>query len=248
MSDAADQGLKLHAAADADVQQYRPVSGWAVAALLLGLLSPLAFVGAIFWLLPVLGVAVSVLALRQFSMPDNVSTGRSAALVGLALGLVFGTAAPAAQWSETWLLKREARSLGEAWFAHLAAGQPAKAAQLAVSPNLRRPLDDKLWDYYRSGPEARKELEDLIAQPHVRTLLALGPRAKIRFYETGDVTRYEQRDLLTQYFAVTRDDQGRTKTFFVRVLTERSINPKTKRAGWQIMATSGGVRPTSLGQ
>jgi hypothetical protein len=77
----------------------------------------------------------------------------------------------------------------------------------------------------------------------VRTLLALGPRAQVRFYQTGDQTHTDDVDLVDQWYAVTYEEKGERKSFFVLV---RMMRQKLSggKAGWRIMQTEGGGRPT----
>ena len=71
---------------------YHSVSSVAVVALVVGILSPLAFAHVLLWSLPLVGVAVSLAALVQIDRSDGVLIGRKAAIVGLVLSLIAGLA------------------------------------------------------------------------------------------------------------------------------------------------------------
>jgi hypothetical protein len=120
--------------------------------------------------------------------------------------------------------------------------QPLKAHQLTLSPRLRQPLGENLWGLYRNNARSRKELEAYVQRPLVRTLLALGPRPMVRFYETAGQIHDGNEDLVDSVFAVTYEEEGETKSFFVDVQAYRT-DLGDGSAGWQILQTRGGVRP-----
>src|SRR5262245_41408506 len=74
---------------------YHPLSGLAVAGLVMALASPLAFLHPVLWLLPMAGAAVSAAALRRITLAWPEQAGRRLALLGLCVGLIVAAAAPA---------------------------------------------------------------------------------------------------------------------------------------------------------
>lgn len=224
---------------------YRTPNGWAIAGLVAGIFSFLAMFGPLGWIVPAAAIVASSAALFRLGSRESVTFGRGAALVGLSLGLIFLTAGPTAQWSAEWSLQEEAKQVAIEWFEYLQHNEPHKAAQLGVSPELRQPLDDSLWAYYREHPEAKRELEDFVRQPLTRALLTLGPTAQVRYYETQNIERGAKHDQLEQFYAVTYDDAGKKKSFFVRLTMNRSIDPATDRGRWRVSNAGGGVRPKS---
>jgi hypothetical protein len=66
---------------DDQVAEYRPISGWAVAGLLIGLLSPLAMVDPLLWAVPIIAGAVCIRAFGQIKQKAPVMIGRKAAWV-----------------------------------------------------------------------------------------------------------------------------------------------------------------------
>ena len=87
---------------DAQLAEYRAVAGQAVLGLIFGLLSPVALIDPMLWVVPLLGVFFSVWALRRINKYAPAMIGRKAALVALALSLLFAAAAPA-----DWLIYRK---------------------------------------------------------------------------------------------------------------------------------------------
>jgi len=231
---------------------YRAVSLKCVLGLALGVASPLAFLGPVLWLVPVLGIALAASGLRDVRRADRQLVGRTAGLVGLGLALLCGTAAASHETSRQWWIRAEAKEVASAWFDFLAADQPQLAHQLTVTPAARQPLDAAaLWDYYRRDSAAAEELEQFVAVPLVRTLLALGDRALVRFWSTEKQTRYGRSstyrslDQIIQVYAVTYAGPEERTTFFCRLILERVTDATSGRTGWQIARYRGGVRPRS---
>lgn len=102
---------------------YRPVSRLAVAAAALGAASTLALVGPVFWIVPIVGVAVSWAALARVGRRDAPQAGRLAALAGLALALGFGVQAVATTATAEWLARGRAEAAARFWLDTVAAGR-----------------------------------------------------------------------------------------------------------------------------
>ena len=78
--------------------------------------------------------------------------------------------------------------------------------------------------------------------PLVRTLLALGPKAQVGFYRTVGQSHNNDRDEVDQLYAVTYEEDGERKSFFVSVHLQRT-KLSDGAASWRIISTQGGVRP-----
>jgi hypothetical protein len=248
---------------DAEVAQYRPFCGLAVVAAALGLLSALALWAPLFWFLPVLGVVLAAVALRRIAAADPPPVGRTAALLGLGLSLVFAAAATTDFYSYRWMLRREARQFGLLWFGYLTGEfdgrginvgsgkgkpQPQMACHLMEPAASRRPLDDKLWAYYPSGSDERQRLEGFVGWRAVHALLLLGNRATVRYYDTDKQWTSNERDYVAQSFAVTyRSAEGEKETFFVRLIMERSPLERKRQAFWRVARAEGDIMPVALG-
>jgi hypothetical protein len=234
---------KLTSARDDELGAYRPVSRLAIVGVIVGLLSPLALVDLNLLLFPLVGVVVCAWALIRIARSGTPLLGRKAAWLGLVVAVLCGTAALADFYVYRWLVRREARQFAEAWFGFLAHGEPHKAHQLTLPPAERWPLDENLWTFYREGPKWQEKLDDYIAPAKpgepprlVHTLLELDDRAEVRYRETiyeqplGEMLR------VGQVYAVTHDDDGQKKTFFVAVDLERRRLPDG-RWNWRLTAT-----------
>lgn len=104
-------------------QDYRPVSGLAVAAAVVGAVSAVSFVGPGLWFVPVIGIVLSVLAIRTISRPGVELLGHGAAVAGLALSIGVGCAAVSA-WLVSWqLAKDRAVAVAESWAGEIRGGR-----------------------------------------------------------------------------------------------------------------------------
>ena len=140
--------------------------------------------------------------------------GRTPALLGLALSLIFGAAAPAHVLSRNFWLTSRAERVGDEFFAQLQAGHPEQAFELTLraTEKGRSPKhgpeetsapaagDDKA----AQKPAVRTALEEFLAERPVSTLVAMGDRLSARHVRTDILpsellrqevaVRYEVRD------------------------------------------------------
>jgi hypothetical protein len=231
---------------DADIAQYRVLSVSAVLSLLLGVSSALGLVSPLFWIVPVAGVALGLLALGRIARNAPALTGRKAAILGLFLSVLFGASGVMDWCSYRWMLRTEARRFAGTWFQLLADDEPEKAFQLTVHPPHRAKLDAPLWEFYRKEPRSRRDLEKYVKDPLVRTLLALGSKATARYYDTfGQGTDGDKVQVYLIYAVSFDAEDGRRESFFVGVELER-VEMESGTANWRITETKQDVVPTTL--
>jgi hypothetical protein len=222
---------------DAEIAGYRALSGQAVAGLVVSLLAPVAFLAAWLWVVPLVGLVLSASGLRRIARDPAALTGRKFAWTGLVISLAVTVAAPTEWLYYRWVVEHEARQFSSLWIRCLTHDEPHKALQLNTPPRERRPLDDSLWAYYRNDRKQRESLKSYVASPVQRTLLALGPRAIVRFYETAEQSEYLDGDLVAETYAITYEEEGEKRSFFVTVHAMRS-QTGDHEAGWQIVAAA----------
>jgi hypothetical protein len=222
---------------DTEMAGYRALSGLAIAGLLLGIVTPLALLTPWLWILPLAGLILSASGLRRIARDPTALTGRKMAWTGLLISLVVAVAAPTDWLYYRWVLRNDARQFSSLWLRCLTHDEPHKAFQLCQRPQERRPLDDSLWAYYRNDQKQQNSLRTYVASPLVRTLLALGPRAVVRFYDTVDQEEYDNGDLVSLTYAVTYEEEGEKKSFFITIESLRS-NAGNGDAGWRIVGAA----------
>ena len=224
--------------------EYRSMEPWALIGLVLGLISPVATLATLLLIVPPAGVLASVIALVRIRAERDRS-GRPAALIGLALS-VFFLALPLGQAAMVRVLVwRQARPTADAFLEFLRERSPEKAMTLKMWPENRHQFDEGLWAFFRNNKDAQRELRKFIAEPAVRTMLALGERAQVRFYKTAGVASNGPRVLVNYWYTVTYDDeQGKKTTFVLRLLMERVATQSANLPPWRVKDFSGSIDPT----
>jgi hypothetical protein len=190
---------------DRDLIDYRPISGWAMAALLLGLAAGLALVHPLLLCVPIAGIAVAMIALRRIERSPVKLLGRKAALVGLAFSVIYGVAAPVRLKSRDHWLSTRAERLADEFLDDVRSGKTDEAFALCLrsvekmpAHNPRGTPDEKGADEPQDGRKiffseqpvakllewrARAERTRL----HTEVLLSDGPRQPV-------VVMYQIRD------------------------------------------------------
>jgi hypothetical protein len=162
-----------------EAADYRKVSGLAIFSLLLGIAAPLSFFATLLWAIPLVGVAVALLALRQISESNGTLVGRTSAIVGLALSVVFVSAASTREIRIQQLHTQYATAAGMHWIELLRAGQIEQAYDLTYtgarpSPPLRGETE-----------EPKSKLVETFAKfPAVNALSNLADTAVVRADKT----------------------------------------------------------------
>lgn len=222
---------------------YRPMSGTAVAGLVMALISPVAFLHPVLWIVPLVAVALCLRARWSIQRSYPSQAGSTVALLGLVLSGVTAAAVPARLATRHILLERQCRQLMDDWLTYLRRGEPQKAYQLTVVPERRAKLDDSLWDVYRSREDDRKKLKMFTISPPVATLLSLRDLANVRYYRT------ERRDTtlagmeVARVYAVTFPREGKPTTYFMRVTFVHTDGQKDQGTGWRIVEKQAPYRP-----
>jgi len=224
-------------------ESYSTVSLWAVVSLSLGLASALVLVHPLLAFIPALAVATSLAALRQIEHYKPAYVGRRAALAGLALA-VFFVAAFLSRWVvEYRVAATQARRFGARVVELLATGNPMEAHQLTLGAASRMAPDESMLELYRADRAMSDGLRSFTEEPVVRVLLELGEQARVRFYATDMVQASGDDAIVSQIFAVTYEENGERKTFFVRLLLARERRPGESQPHWKLIKVLGDVRP-----
>lgn len=221
---------------DDRIVEYRAVSGLAIVGLLLGLASPLAMWRLLLLGVPAAAIFVCLLALSRIRDSGGHLFGRRIAVLGLCLAIFFAAAAPARTATKSYLIAGQARPLADQFFKLLTTNEPRKALQLTKLPSSRQPFDAQLWDYYRTDADARQGLKKFVKMPLVRSLLALGDKAQVRFYENGVVKSITHGlDTAALTYAVTFDKAEQKTSFFVVIVLERKSQYKDGVPRWRVV-------------
>ena len=225
---------------DEELTHYQSVSGLACMALLLGLFSWTAIFTPALWPVAFVGVVVGIAALVRIHRRAPELLGCKPALIGLLLSLVFSFAGPSEVLASRWLVRSEGRRIAAEFLREIQQNRPAAAFQLTIPAGRRAPATVDLGASYYAGSDARAGLERFVAQPPIQALLALGGRARIRYYDTEFQGHDEDGDVLRLLYAVTYEEAGRKTSFFVGLSMRRKVLAAAHVADWWIEGVKGG--------
>ncbi len=234
--------IESHAESDASFE-YQSVEHWAVASLLIGLLSPVALVAPVMWFVPILGWLSGGVALAKIrSGPGR--PGRVLVLVGLALSTFFLVVPAARMVSARILLAGQPRPVADKFLEYLQERSPEKALTLQWVPDYRHGVGDNLWLFFRSDADADADLRKFVSQPMIRMLLALGKDAQVRYYKTALVGMSGDLAQVEYWYSITfTDEDDQKKTYFIGILLERKPTRDPNLNPWRVRNFGGGFKP-----
>lgn len=109
--------------AEDNADEYRPISTFAVLALVAGCSSILALTSQILWVFPILATVLSIAAVRDTAIGKSHKVGRGIALVGLALSVGFGVQSFSVFSVNAWIDHSRARETVLQWHQAIRAGE-----------------------------------------------------------------------------------------------------------------------------
>lgn len=235
----------LESQAEQGESGYRPLSGLALVALVVALLSLLAWMNEWTWVFAPLGILLAAVALRRIAASDPPMLGRRLAVLALGLSLFNAVGVASNGYVHRYRVDQEARQFAEYWFSLQLAGKTAEAvhfvktADVPTSPQgapgktLRVDMKTQLLETYCQGKE-------------IQALLALGDRAQVRYFDTEWQERSQWGDAVKQTYAVTYDQEGTKTSFFIALTMDRRLIAEEHCAQWKITDILGGAVPEAL--
>ena len=161
--------------------EYRTLSVLAIISLIIGLAAPLAVAAAFLLVIPLVGIAVSLVALRRIAVSEGVLAGRGAATVGLALCVASAVLPISHDLIQRAIRVRQAEMFGRSWVAMVTSGNTKQAFSLTADATRPMPPAEP------NAPPKPPPYEAFIDQPVIKALQAAGPDAEIR---VGDTVEY----------------------------------------------------------
>lgn len=216
------------------IESYRAVSSLAVAGLILGLCSVVALIHPVLWLVPLVGIAIDCMALRQIAMASPPLLGRKAVLIGMTLSLIFGIAAPIQYGAHRRALRAEAIELAEEFFTVLRENRPDYALRLTRQPTTKTARTKPPMAMPSMGEDALASVRKFTQEQPAELLLKVGKRAHVRLYQHGEVWRDESTEGVRDTYVVTVDEETQPVSFFVKLGCTRSQDLATGEWQWQI--------------
>jgi hypothetical protein len=216
--------------------QYTRISICSLISAVFGLGTFLVFITPWFAFLGVLAILFSLIALLGIRQADGSLTGTVPAYIGLSasiIGLIgISVFLPSYQYG----VRCEADQFFRIWFEAMRQENIPQAKELYNYYPYRAKTTDAetWWKNQYENESSHRSIHQYIENKLVRTMLALGDKAKVSYYTTLGVTMEDESDSVTTIYAVTYPNEiGKTETFFVRMHgTRKHLAGKYKAAGW----------------
>jgi hypothetical protein len=178
---------------------YRTLSVLAIISLILGLISPVAVAAPFLLVVPFIGIAVSLLALRRIAVSGGVLAGRWAATIGLVLSIASAVVPISKDFVQRSIRVHQAEDFGRDWVAMVTSGHLKQAFGLTVDANQPQSPPTE-----PGAPPKVNPYDLFVNQSIIKSLQAAGANADIRIRETLDYQATTYRSIaVRQLYAVT---------------------------------------------
>jgi hypothetical protein len=217
------------------LQDYRSLSVLAILSLAIGLLSPLCFIAPLMRTLPLIGIAVALLALRRISQSEGLLAGRAAALGGLALSVASLAAVIGYEQVERALRTNQAEQFAIRWLEVLASGNTEQAFRMSVAGTQPPPPPDA-----PGGPRGNP-YDNFVADSLIQRVAAIGGQSQVR---PGSVVAFGKQSagsyFVQQQFTVTPDPDASSdvpsgEPLRVLLTVQRAKLPGERQLRWLVL-------------
>jgi hypothetical protein len=215
-----------------NVANYRSLSVLALLSLVLGLFSTLSLVFTLFLGVVLLGLIVSLIALRQISLSEGRLAGRWAAVLGLILCVTCGVATMSRGAAIRYLRTSQAQQYARNWLSVLVAGKTTQAFRGTLEGNQPPPMPEP-----GMPPRTTTPLDDFKNDELIKKIAAAGEDAKIDYAGTYEYVAQSRRDyFLRQRYVITPQpgSKARSKPIRVNVAVQRSRLRGDAKPRWLI--------------
>jgi hypothetical protein len=164
-----------------DEPTYRSISVLAIVSIVIGVAAPLCMMAPLLFVLPIVGIAVALLALRGIEVSAGTLIGRKAALIGIAISVAsIGAALTRTKLSEV-MLSQQARGTALEWIALLQDGKVDDAFEMTMASRKGPPPPSPM----NMGPSEppQEPIDAFRANPVVHFLAEHGEGADVKYVE-----------------------------------------------------------------
>ncbi len=227
---------------DEQLPELRSVSGLAVAALVLGIVSAGAVAVPLMWVVAAAGVAVAGVALGSIAKDPGRKLGRSAAVAGMVLSLLFASWGVSNYLTRQRLIYRQAEEFAQRWLQMVLDGKLREAHQLTIPQSERHAPETDLVKFYEANEERRFAYDDFWKQSPLSALIELPENASCRL--VGDERMETDRDSsgrtesVTLQFEVQYERDGRLQRLPVQMVMARTRERYSGEASWRVAAVN----------
>jgi hypothetical protein len=159
--------------------EYRTLSVLAVVSLVIGLASPLCFAAPLARTIPLVGMAIALVALRQIAVSGGTLAGRWAAMTGLALSTASLLAVLSYGQVMRYLYVQQADEFGRNWLATLQSGDTRRAFRLTSAGAQPEPPASDL-----GPPKTKNPYDEFLDNPLIQRLTQVGAGGQIQLEDT----------------------------------------------------------------
>lgn len=210
---------------------YRMFNPAAALSFVIGLISALALVSFMSWVVPLIGVAIGALALWLAARRDNMG-GATLAWVGIFLSLLFLSMAVSQFISERQVLYDEAEVIGRRWLKLVTEGEDKIAHQAMLHPANRQARGFSVDEYYDLDQDALEAKNSVFTSSPAKEILGIGKSAPakidlIKNHSQGIDLKYGK--LIFQTYRVEASGQ---KPIDATLIIARSYKDELQRASW----------------
>jgi hypothetical protein len=239
LSAAAPRASGFHADDVESLDNYRSLSVLALVTLVVGLASPLAFTAPIALAIPLLGIALALVALRRIATSEGLLAGRGLAIIGLAFSIASLLAVLSFGQATRFLLVRQAEEFARGWLETVLSGDTRRAFSLTTrgaQPDL--PVD-------QPGTAQQNPYDGFMDHPAIKQLLEVGPRGSVQLESTTSYDRrahgqcwINQRYLVSPASGSTSKQVGQPARtpFHVELLLQRGRLPNESQSRWLVVS------------
>jgi hypothetical protein len=214
---------------------YHSVSALAVVALVIGLLSPLAFTHPLLWSLPIIGIALAWAAIVRIDRSEGLLIGRKAAIIGLAISLFCGLGAVTQSTTRRLWLASRAERLTERFLELLREGKTYEAHQLFARPQFRFPPGSDYESLYADDPTIMEDYQEFLKREVIANLVELGDRAELEHQRTRLTHTGSDGDYQMVYYHLSGQTAAGPIDKDIRFVVERLQDEQTGER-WRVIA------------
>lgn len=217
------------------VEGYRALSLWAMAALVLGLLSGIAVFSPLLGIVPLAAIGVGCHALWRISVNSDRLSGRWMAIAPLILAPLFLGWGVSRDFSRRESLYEHAREFTDDWLGILNRKETYLAHQLRVTGKQRLDLHMNMEVAYQGNETASDDFKMFVSQSPIKEILAAAPAVEFRFVDFVSHKHSGFTDTIAMQYVYETASAPKTQIW---ITAQRTFSVYTGRSDWQITDVS----------
>ena len=206
---------------------------WGPVALLLGMISAVAVIGPLLWILPATAAIFAIVALWRIRASGGRLLGRGMAVLGLVLAIFFGMAGPARTLSREYWLETRADRFAHGFIELLENGKKYEAHQLTKPAVGRKPIAEGEEPYAKDA-DSKKAYDTFLKLNAVKALLEERSKANVELSPAKLVGSDDRQDVFAVSYKIPPPEAGGTPLTGQMYLS-RTLAYGTSNEEWQVL-------------